>query len=125
MPIYEYECSACGKRTSVLTLRVSERVTAKCRHCGSGKLKRLMSRFAMPRSEESRMESLADPSHFNDLNENDPRSVARLMRKMGKEMGDEFGGEDFDEAVEEIDRGGDDLSEDDDTGPSGSDGGDL
>ena len=124
MPIYEYECPACGKRTSVLTLRVSERVTAKCRHCGAGKLKRLMSRFAMPRSEESRMESLTDPSNFNDVNENDPRSVARLMRKMGKEMGDEFGGEDFDEAVEEIDRGGD-LGDDDDSGPGGSDGGDL
>lgn len=122
MPIYEYECSSCGKRTSVLTLRVSERVEARCRHCGAAGLKRLMSRFAMPRSEEARMESMADPSNFSDLNENDPRSVARMMRRMGKEMGDEFGGEDFDEAIEELDRGGD---PDDESGPTGSDSGDL
>jgi putative FmdB family regulatory protein len=107
MPIYEYECSKCGKRTSVLTLRASERVTAKCRHCGAPGMRRLMSRFAMPKSEEARMESLADPSNFGDIDESDPKSVARMMKRMGREMGDEFGGPEFDEAVEEIEKGGD------------------
>ena len=69
-------------------------------------MSRLMSRFAMPRSEESRMESLADPSRMGDVDENDPKSVARMMKRMGKEMGDEFSGE-FDEAVEEIESSGD------------------
>jgi len=80
-------------------------------------MRRLMSRFAMPRSEESRMESLADPSKMGDVDENDPKSVARMMKRMGKEMGDEFSGEDFDEAVEEMESGGDlgdDASGDDD-----------
>ena len=67
-------------------------------------MSRLMSRFAMPRSEESRMESLADPSRMGDVDENDPKSVARMMKRMGKEMGDEFSGPEFDEAVEEIER---------------------
>ena len=70
-------------------------------------MSRLMSRFAMPRSEESRMESLADPSRMGDVDENDPKSVARMMKRMGKEMGDEFGGSEFDEAVEEIESSGD------------------
>ena len=70
-------------------------------------MSRLMSRFAMPRSEESRMESLADPSRMGDVDENDPKSVARMMKRMGKEMGDEFSGPEFDEAVEEIESGGD------------------
>ena len=70
-------------------------------------MSRLMSRFAMPRSEESRMESLADPSKMGDVDENDPKSVARMMKRMGKEMGDEFSGPDFDEAVEEIESSGD------------------
>ena len=70
-------------------------------------MSRLMSRFAMPRSEESRMESLADPSRMGDVDENDPRSVARMMKRMGKEMGDEFSGPEFDEAVEEIESSGD------------------
>ena len=77
----------------------------------------LMSRFAMPRSEESRMESLADPSRMGDVDENDPKSVARMMKRMGKEMGDEFGGAEFDEAVEEIESSGD-LGDD---GGSGED----
>ena len=70
-------------------------------------MSRLMSRFAMPRSEESRMESLADPSRMGDVDENDPKSVARMMKRMGKEMGDEFSGAEFDEAVEEIESAGD------------------
>src|SRR5229473_3259946 len=80
MPIYEYECDKCHRRTSVLTLRVSEKVDAVCRHCGSAKMQRLMSRFATPKSEEARMDALADPSTFAGLDENDPKSVARMMR---------------------------------------------
>lgn len=48
-----------------------------------------MSRFATPQSEESRLESLADPANLGGLDESDPRSVARLMKKMGKEMGED------------------------------------
>jgi hypothetical protein len=59
-----------------------------------------MSRFTTVRSEEDRLESLADPSSLGDLDENDPQSVARLMKKMGKEFGDELG-DDFDSAVDE------------------------
>jgi putative FmdB family regulatory protein len=107
MPIYEYECQNCHRRTSVLTTRVTERVKAQCRHCGGGKMKRLMSRFAMPKSEEQRLDSLADPSKLGELDENDPRSVAKMMKKMGKEMGEDFSGNDFDEAMEEMESSGD------------------
>ncbi len=115
MPIYEYQCRKCRKLTSVLTTRVSEKVDVVCTHCGGKKMRRLMSRFAMPRSEESRMDSLADPSKLRDLDENDPRSVARIMKRMGTEMGDEFSGPEFDEAVNELESGGD-LSDDDSGG---------
>jgi hypothetical protein len=46
------------------------------------------------------MESLLDPSKFSDLDENDPRSVERMMKRMGQEMGDELG-EGFEEEMEE------------------------
>jgi len=59
-----------------------------------------MSRFAAPKSEEARLEALADPSQFGDLDENDPKSMARLMKKMGREMGEDLG-DDLDEALEE------------------------
>ncbi|HVN29408.1 MAG TPA: zinc ribbon domain-containing protein [Candidatus Binataceae bacterium] len=109
MPIYEYECAKCRRRTSVLTMRVSEKVDAVCRHCGSTKLSRLMSRFAMPKSEEARLEALSDPSTFGDLDENDPKSAAKVMRRLGKEMGEEMGGPEMDQAIEELERG--DLDE--------------
>lgn len=107
MPIYEYECEKCHRRSSILTLRVSEKVDAKCEHCGATRMRRLMSRFAMPRSEEARMDAIADPSALGDLDENDPKSLARAMRKMGREMGDEFAGPEFEEAVNEIESNGD------------------
>lgn len=106
MPIYEYECQKCRRRSSILTMRVSERADPVCRHCGGKRMHRLMSRFAMPRSEEARMDSLADPANFSGLDENDPKSVARMMRRMGKEMGEEFDGPEFDEAIEELEHGG-------------------
>jgi len=65
-----------------------------------------MSRFAMPKSDEARMEALADPSNLGGLDENDPASVSRWMRKMGKEMGEDLGGEDFDEMLNEAGDGG-------------------
>jgi len=52
------------------------------------------------KSEESRLESLTDPSKFGDLDENDPKSVARFMKRMGKELGEDAG-EDFDQMVDE------------------------
>jgi putative FmdB family regulatory protein len=107
MPIYEYECAECHRRTSVLTLRVREKAKPHCGKCGSRKMHRLMSRFAVPRSEESRMDALADPANFAGLDEKDPKSLARAMRKMGREMGDEFSGPEFDDAVNELESGGD------------------
>jgi putative FmdB family regulatory protein len=121
MPIYEYECEKCHRRTSVLTMRVSEKADARCRHCGSSKMHRLMSRFAMPRGEESRLEAMTDPSRLGDFDENDPKSAARIMRKMGKEMGEEFSGPEFDEAIEELERGGDSEEEADATGGGNDD----
>ena len=106
MPIYEYRCERCRKKVTILTLRVSEKADEVCSHCGHRKLTRLMSRFAMPRSEDARLDALADPSNLGDVDENDPKSVARFMRRMGREMGDELGGEDFDEMVEELESGG-------------------
>ena len=74
-----------------------------------------MSRFAMPRSEEARMDALADSSALGGLDENDPKGLARAMRKMGHEMGDEFAGPEFDEAIDEMESGGD-LGDDGDAG---------
>lgn len=100
MPIYEYECHDCRRRVSLLVLRPSAAPAPTCPRCQGSNLSRLMSRFATVRSEDERIESLADESSLGDLNEDDPASVARFMKKMGKEFGDDLG-DDFESAVDE------------------------
>ena len=105
MPIYEFECRDCRRKTTALVLsreRVSE---VRCKRCGSANLEKLVSRFATPKSEDARMDALADPSAMGDIDENDPKSMARWMKKMGREMGEDFG-EDLDAAMEEDAAGG-------------------
>lgn len=50
MPIYEYRCGACGKRSSSLLPSYSSPDPA-CPHCGKHELGRLVSTFATVRSE--------------------------------------------------------------------------
>jgi putative FmdB family regulatory protein len=95
MPIYEYLCRKCKRKSEIITFRVSEDVSVECRHCGSTDVRRVPSRVRVRMSEETRMERLADPSRLAGLDENDPKSMARWMKSMSSEMGEEMG-EDFD-----------------------------
>ena len=104
MPIYEYRCNACGRRLSVFQRSIQSAVAAVCSHCGSADLARLISRVAVVRSEESRLDDMASDAGLADLDERDPRSLARWARRMGREMGEELGPE-FDEVVEQLEAG--------------------
>ncbi len=106
MPIYEYRCNRCGRGSTFYyqTFSAAMAATPACPHCSSTDLSRLVSRVATLRSEESRLESLADPANFAGLDENDPRSVAQWARKMGEELGEDLGPE-FDEMVERMEAG--------------------
>ena len=127
MPIYEYRCHRCNKKVSILTLRVSEEVSPECDRCGSKNMSRLMSRFAMVKSEEARLDALSDPSNLSGFDENDPKSMARWMRKMGKELGEDMKDEQFDQMIDDMEAG---KMPDDEGGMGGGDdlggsGGDL
>ena len=50
MPIYEYRCGNCRKRSSAL-LQSFASPNPECPHCGQEKLERLVSTFATVRSE--------------------------------------------------------------------------
>lgn len=100
MPIYEYRCRQCGRRTTRLVLNANAVPQQTCAHCQSADMERLLSRFASPKSEEARLEALSDPSNLGGLDENDPQSMARFMKKMGQEMGEDLG-DDFDAAMED------------------------
>ena len=104
-------------RVSVLVRSLAGHASPRCPRCGSAELSRLMSRFVTVKSEDARLESLADPSQYGDLDENDPKSVARFMKRMGQEMGEDLG-EDLDAAMEETMAEGDS-----DGGGAGGEGG--
>ncbi|MGQ9801261.1 MAG: FmdB family zinc ribbon protein [Candidatus Saccharicenans sp.] len=107
MPIYEFRCQDCRRKSSFLVLSVQSQFERRCQHCSSTRLVRLVSRVGVLRSEESRLENLADPSRLGDLDEKDPKSLARWMKKLGREMGEELGPdfeEEVDRAVEEAEQ---------------------
>ncbi|MCX6340731.1 MAG: zinc ribbon domain-containing protein [Candidatus Aureabacteria bacterium] len=90
MPIYEYACDRCRKVFNFLVRNVSSHKAPKCPRCGKGGMKRRVSSFRIGRSDDARMEKLADPSSLAGLDEKDPRSLARWMKKMGREIGEEM-----------------------------------
>lgn len=105
MPIYEYRCTDCKRRVSIFFRSFAAVTTPTCPNCGGKNLARLVSRVATIKSEEARLEALADPSNFGDVDENDPKSVARFMRKMGDQLGGEDLGPEFNEMVERLEAG--------------------
>lgn len=105
MPIYEYRCADCKRRVNVFFRSFSVTTDPACPNCGGKNLSRLVSRIATVKSEEARLEAMADPSSFGGVDENDPKSVARFMRKMGDQMGGEDLGPEFGEMVERLESG--------------------
>jgi len=104
MPIYEYACPKCRVIYSFLSKRINPDRSPVCPKCGDKNLSKQMSRFAMtrglqeptakagpeeggepapdfddPRVERAMMELERDMEH---MDENNPRHMAHMMRKM-------------------------------------------
>ena len=104
MPLYDFICLVCNQRFDIhLSYSEYGKKSVACPHCGSKKVKRRVPRVRVKKSEESRLESLADPSALAGL-EDDPKSLGRMMRKMGNEMGEELPPE-FDDVVDRLEAG--------------------
>jgi putative FmdB family regulatory protein len=129
MPIYEYRCAGCRKVSEFLVLSASAPFAPVCPRCGGTDLTRVLSRVRVRLSEETRMERLADPHRWGglaDVDENDPASMARMMRQMGphlqEAMGEDYPGE-MDQMIEEAMEGGE-MGMGPESGPGGDMGGD-
>lgn len=104
MPFYQYICQDCRKRFE-LFMSYSEYGTrpVNCPHCASQNVRRRIGRIRVARSEDSRIEDLADPGNLDGL-EDDPKALGRMMRRMSNEMGEDMGPE-FDEVIDRLEAG--------------------
>ena len=122
MPIYEFYCADCHRVFNFLSRTINTSKRPACPRCGRPKLERRMSRFAISkgRSEEDgpddplagvdeakmerAMEELARETEGMD--EDDPRQMARMMRKLGDSTGLRLGAP-MEEAIRRMEAGED------------------
>src|SRR5258706_3163359 len=105
MPTYDFICSTCEKRFDVfMTFSEYGKKPVHCAHCGSDKVRRRMTKVRIAKSEESRMDSMADEFSGLEGLEEDPKALGKMMRKMGSQMGEDLPPE-FDDVVGRLEAG--------------------
>lgn len=108
VPLFEYRCRDCQKRFTFLTGVVSGEGEPRCPACQSQALTKLMSRFSRGRSDDARLDAVADSLESQDFD--DPKALRRFAREMGQQMGADAG-EDFGDEVEALLAGEGDASD--------------
>jgi putative FmdB family regulatory protein len=95
VPIYEYRCSGCGSKISLLVGIHESQETLICPKCGGNCLQRLISKFRHGRNETERLDRIAD--QLDRTGEPSGSEVREMLRDVGKAMDD-----DMSEELEEI-----------------------
>jgi putative FmdB family regulatory protein len=108
MPIYEYRCADCKKKVSVFfrSFSVVDQEQPRCPICRGTRLTKLVSKVRVIRGASSGGDDGFDDAMLDDLDENDPRSLGRMMRRMADETGEDLGPE-FGEVVSRLEKGED------------------
>lgn len=99
MPIYEYQCDACREVTTVLVLCAGDTDALQCDRCEGKDLRRIVSSFAVHKSEAQRLQELDTRVPCDDTFYKDSRNVGLWAKKRADEMGADLG-PDFDRVVE-------------------------
>ena len=88
MPIYEYSCSDCERKTSVFLRSISSTVEPTCESCGGASLSRIISQVAYHRSMQDRWDA-SGPPQLNPTDDyyKDPTNIGRWAEKRLGEMG--------------------------------------
>jgi putative FmdB family regulatory protein len=129
MPIYEFACPKCRVIFSFLSKRIQPDRDPKCPKCGCNRLDKQVSRFASPRGrpeavastgaaddegpvpdiDEARMErAMAEMERDMDhLDENNPRHMAHMMKKMKDIMPPGTMPKEMDVAIRRLEQGED------------------
>lgn len=122
MPIYEFFCEPCNTIFNFFSRSVNTEKIPQCPKCGNAEMKRKVSLFAaisggqkkgsveedLPSFDESRMEQAMAvlAREAEEIDENDPRQAASLMRKLSETTGLNMG-PGMEEALNRMERGED------------------
>ncbi|MCP5515741.1 MAG: zinc ribbon domain-containing protein [Verrucomicrobiales bacterium] len=128
MPIYEFACPKCRVIFSFLSKRVNPERQPTCPRCGNRKLVKEVSRFAMlkgvtepkdpgaegeepeisPADEARMMRAMSELEQDMDhLDENNPRHMAHMMKKMKEAMPAGMMPKELDVAIKRLEKGED------------------
>ena len=108
MPVFEYRCQSCGRKFSALIGMTAQPDDERCPHCGSAETNKLISRFARLRSEDDRMDEVAD--RLDAMGEPDsPSQMREVMKEVGRALDEDVSGEM--EEMFEADMEGSDVEE--------------
>lgn len=129
MPIYEFACPKCRKIFSFLSKRINPDRLPVCPKCGNANMEKQISRFAMTRGlsepagapdsagDEGPMPDLNDPRvaramsemerDMEHMDENNPRHMAHMMRKMKEIMPPGSMPKELDVAIKRLEAGED------------------
>lgn len=127
MPIYEYYCPETHKIYQFFAKTLAQgRTIPKCPDNPAFTMRKVISSFAVSKrgkesgpesppnestgdpAEDARMEAAmsAMESEFSNVDENDPRAMGRMMRRMAELTGEKIGGE-MEEVVRKLEEGAD------------------
>ena len=82
MPIYEFVCNICGRKSSFFTRSVHASLGPVCSACGSMDLQRAFFVFAYHRSAKDAHEAYGPPPKYSDMNYyKDPRNIGRNVEE--------------------------------------------
>ncbi|MBT0666066.1 zinc ribbon domain-containing protein [Geobacter pelophilus] len=121
MPVYEFYCSACHTIFNFLAKTADAERKPACPKCRKPELERKVSHFAIssgrkdessggeiPEIDEAKLEKalMGMASEFDGADENDPRQMAKMMRRLSEATGMNLGGG-FEEAIRRLESGED------------------
>jgi putative FmdB family regulatory protein len=127
MPIYEFACPKCRKIFNFLSKRMNPDRLPVCPKCGNKKMEKQISRFAMTRglseapasgeADEGSMPEVDDPRlaramaemerDMEHMDENNPKHMAHMMRKMKDLMPPGSVPKELDTAIKRLEAGED------------------
>jgi len=99
MPLFEFICEDCQKQFTFMSGVVADNSDPQCPRCHGVNLRKLMSRVSRGRSDDDRMDDFAEK--MDNQNMDDPATLRRFAREMGRELSAESG-EDMTDEMEQL-----------------------